>query len=60
MIGKEALVLLTTLSQVMAEKPKEPISHVCGWFNGHIAIVVMSSYFHMTYVAFLSSILQDR
>ena len=33
MLGKEALVILTNLSLLMAEKLKEPISHVHGWVN---------------------------
>ena len=34
MLGKEALVILDSLSQLMAEKMDEPISHVRIWFNG--------------------------
>ena len=39
MIRNEALVILTNLSRIMAEKIEEPIFHVCGWINGRIAIV---------------------
>ena len=41
---KEAQLVLATSSQLMAEKMDEPISHVKGWFNGRIAIVVARSY----------------
>ena len=44
MLRKEALVLLSTLSQLMAEEHEEPISHVCGWVNGWIAIAVQRFY----------------
>ena len=40
-LGKEALVVLTNLSQIMATKIEEPIFHVSGWINGRIAIVVV-------------------
>ena len=33
MLGKEALVILTTFSRLMAEKLKKSISHVRGWVN---------------------------
>ena len=44
MLGKEALAVLTNLSQLMAEKLKEPISHIRGWVNVCIKIAVASSY----------------
>ena len=47
MLGKEAPVVLVNLSRLMAEKLKEPISHVCGWFNGRIAIAIARSYSRM-------------
>ena len=47
MMGKEALVLLTNLSQIMAAKMDEPISHITGWVNGWIAIVVARSYYRV-------------
>ena len=40
MLGKGYLVILTTLSQLMAKKIEEPISHVRFWVNGRVAIVV--------------------
>ena len=44
MLDKEALVVLTTLSQLIVEKLEEPISHGCGWVNSHIVIAVARSY----------------
>ena len=44
MLGKEALLVLITLSRVMAEKKDEPISHVTGWVNGQIEITVTRLY----------------
>ena len=43
MIGKETLVLLANLSQLMTVKMEEPILHVQGWVKGRIIIVVMRS-----------------
>ena len=43
-MGKEALVVLTTLSRVMAAKMDKPISHVTGWVNGRVIIAVERSY----------------
>ena len=43
MTGKEDQVLLSTLSQLMAEKMDEPIFHVKGWVNGRIEIAVVRS-----------------
>ena len=40
MVGKEALVLLDTLSQLMAAKMDKPISNVTGWSNGCTVIAV--------------------
>ena len=40
-MGKEALVVLATLSQVMDAKTDEPISHVKCWVNCQIVIVVV-------------------
>ena len=34
MIGKEALVVLTNLIELITTKVEEPLSEVCGWFNG--------------------------
>ena len=35
------------LKSTHGEKPKEPISHVRGWFNVQIRIAVVRSYYHM-------------
>ena len=40
MVGKKALVLLDTLSQLMAAKMDKPISNVTGWSNGRTVIAV--------------------
>ena len=40
MMGKEALVVLATLSQIMVEKMDKPILHIKGWNNKRIAIAV--------------------
>ena len=45
MPGKEALVVLTNLSQIMAEKLEEPISHVRGWVNSRSSITFVRSYY---------------
>ena len=47
MLRKEALGVLANLIQLMAEKLKEPISHLRGWVNGRILITVVRSYSHM-------------
>ena len=60
MLEKEALILLTNLSQLMVAKLKEPISHVHGWFNGQIAIAVARSYSRMIHGTHLSSPLIDQ
>ena len=39
-MGKELLVVLATLIQLMAAKIDEPILHVKGWVNGQIEIMV--------------------
>ena len=39
-LGKEALVVLANLSQLMAAKMDEPILHVCVWINVWITIAV--------------------
>ena len=38
MLGKEALVVLANLSQLMESKMDDPISHVHGWINDWITI----------------------
>ena len=40
MLGREALVVLANLSELMAAKIDEPIFHMRGWINGRIAITV--------------------
>ena len=44
MMGKEAQVILATLSIIMDDKIDEPISHVKCWFNGRIEIEVANLY----------------
>ena len=43
-IGREALVVLAKLSQLMAVKMDTRIFHVKGWINGWITIIVARSY----------------
>ena len=43
-LGREALVVLSNLIQLMAEKIDEPILHVQFWIKGRIAISVVRSY----------------
>ena len=43
-LGREALVVLSNLIQLMAEKIDEPILHVNFWIKGRIAISVVRSY----------------
>ena len=59
MLGKEALVVLASLSRIMAAKMDEPILHVRGWINGRIAIAVVRSYSCMIYGDRLPSSLRD-
>ena len=44
MLGREALVILSQLSQFMADKSEEPLLQVRGWLNRRIAIAIVSSY----------------
>ena len=60
MVGKEALVIINGLSRIVAEKMDDPISHICGWINGRIAISVARFYSQMIHGARLSSRLPDR
>ena len=60
MIGKEALIILATLIQLMEEIFKEPISHVHGCVNGRIATTVVRFYYCMIHRGCLTSNLQDR
>ena len=57
MLGKEAQAVLATLSRLMAAKKEEPISHVKGWVNVRITIVVASSYFQIIRGARVPSLL---
>ena len=50
-LRKEALVVLSNLSRLVAEKTEEPISHVCGWVNGWIKIAATRSLCRMIYGA---------
>ena len=43
MLRKEALVVFTSLSQLMVENPEELISHLHGWVYCWIAIAVARS-----------------
>ena len=54
-LGKEALVVLTNLSQLIATKLEEPFSQVRGWFNGLIEIVITRSYYRIICGACLPS-----
>ena len=44
MMGKEALVILATLSRIMSEKIDKHISHIKGWVNVRIKITFARSY----------------
>ena len=58
-LGREALVVLANLNQLMAEKNDEPILHVWGCINSRITIEVTISYSLMIHVAWLPIPLQD-
>ena len=60
MLGREALVVLTNLSRLMAAKIDGPILHVQGWVKGQIAITVAMFYSRMIRGAQLPSTLRDR
>ena len=60
MLRKEALVVLTNFSWLVVAKTEEPISHVRGWFNNWIVIVVTSLYSHMIRRAHLPNPLRYR
>ena len=49
-MGKEALVVLTTSSRPMAAKMDEPIFHITGWVNRRIAFEVVRSYSRLLFV----------
>ena len=58
-LGKEALVILTTFSQLMEEKLEEPISRVRSWVKVRIVISVTRPYSCMIQGDFLTSPLRD-
>ena len=47
MLGKEAQVVITSLSWLTAPKMDKPILHMRGLINGNIAIIDARSYSHM-------------
>ena len=47
MMVKEALLVLATLSQIIAAKMDKPISHAIGWVNVQIAIAAVRSYYRL-------------
>ena len=59
MQGKEALVVLANLSQLMVAKMDKSVFHMRGWINGRVAILVTGSYFLMICRARLPSPLWD-
>ena len=59
-IVKEALIVLTNLSQLMAVKIEEPISHICVWVKGRIPIAVARSHSRIICGASLPSPLRER
>ena len=50
-MGKEALIVLATLSQLMAAKMDKPIFHVKGWVSARTAIAVARSYSRLLRIA---------
>ena len=60
MLVREALVTLLNLSELIAAKMDEPISHVQGWRNVQIATLVAKFYSHMINVDWLPSRLQEQ
>ena len=60
MFGKEALVILANLSQIMAAKMKEPIYHMSGWINSRFEIIVARLYSRIIRGSCLSSPLRDK
>ena len=59
-LGREDLVLLSQLSQFMAEKREEPLQQIWGWGNVRIAIAVARSYSRMIHRAQLPSPLREQ
>ena len=60
MLGREALVILSKLSRLMAVKRAKPLSQLWGWVNVRIAIAVVRSYSRMIRGARLPSPLWER
>ena len=60
MLGREALLKLSQLSQFMAYKREEPLLQVQGWLNSRIAIAVARFYSQMIHVARLHGPRQER
>ena len=60
MMRKEALVVLSTLSLLMAAKLNGPIFHVTGWFIGRIAISVVMLYCRVLHGEQEPSIFQNQ
>ena len=46
-LGKESHVVLANLCRLMAPKMEDSIFHVKGWFNSHITMLFVGSYFRM-------------
>ena len=59
-MGKEALVVLATLSRVTDAKMDEPIIHVTGWVNSHIVIAAARSYYRLLHGVLYPSLLNTR
>ena len=59
-LGKEALVVLMSVIQLMVTKIEEPLSHVHIWVNILIAIAVSRSFSHIICRACLPSNLKNQ
>ena len=57
---KEALVVLTSFSRLMAKKIEEPLSHIRGWVNGRIVIAIARLYYRIICGVNLPSPLRDQ
>ena len=60
MLGREALIMISQLSRVMAEKREGNLSKLGRWVNRHIAIAVERSYSQIIRGAWLPSPLWDQ
>ena len=60
MLRREALVVLSQLIQLMAEKIAEPLLQVRGWVNSQIEIAVARSYSQMIRGSLLPSPLWEK